>query len=54
MTHFLQTFHRIALWVITYNERNLESDIDTNVDIDVGSDVAIKMKYTHKRVILIS
>ena len=50
MTHFLQTFHRIALWVITYNERN----IDTNVDIDVGSDVAIKMKYTHKRVILIS
>ena len=50
MTHFLQTFHRIALWVITYNERN----IDTNVDIDVGSDVAFKMKYTHERVFLIS
>ena len=45
MTHFLKTFHRIDLWVITYNER--KSDIDTNVDIDVGSDVAIKMKYTH-------
>ena len=43
MTHFLKTFHRIALRAI-----------DTNVDIDVGSDVAIKMKYTHKRVILIS
>ena len=41
MTHFLQNDHRIALWVITYNERN------TNVDIDVGSDVAIKIKYTH-------
>ena len=32
MMHFLKTFHRIAL---------------RNVDIDVGSDVAIKIKYTH-------
>ena len=37
MRHFLKTFHRIALRAI----------VDTNVDIDVGSDVAFKMKYTH-------
>ena len=41
MKNFLKLFIELLCGLITYNERN------TNVDIDVGSDVAIKMKYTH-------